>query len=694
MGSLRVYRDGSDMNIGRWTCVGRSAHCRFQRLNSAHGQHWLIGDLMPYTQALVSSATGSAGPPGGGGGLAPTSVGGSVVMNTGSPTAGGAAHGVGAIAPGILQPRTPLVRLVEQAAQVMAHVRAGNVLPLAARWRAYTEACTPLAAALAALLTAGSSGGTVRGSPATAAVTAAVASSPGSPSDGAVGAEGSDYTERLRTAARNSGRAVAALCDTCTAGGAEYDSLLLPVAGIVYAWIRACCLTVAPAAAGRTTLVITIRGSPANSQPGSPVGGGIGRGGGARLPVGPRATASVWGVANSGLMLSIEALRMELCSSLGGVVSEQRLQRALLAVSCAALCDPAAAAADAAAAFPEVGAARVCSAAGSPPWPRPHTTSATSTATAATAAAAQEAVHRLVLSAVVYGQLLLADAVSLLCNDCSSSSPTGGPASSMSWDVMACRRALLGPPPGLPGCYCRAEAAIRSWIQAALPLDLVWNCLSDVLPRAMVASPATAPTGPPSPLDVDAVAVNLAAVLVSYPPLRHCLLSDPRALHERLCAPAAVQATATLLNAMADITPIAASVAATTAGSESALRLPQRLVVLSLASGQLTTAAMVAAHEAVSGLEADTLLAAALLPLDPSCFPMLWLLLRLLVDEQAMMMAVVGSRIAGGGAGGTAPAESLRRGLREAVEVAVAPPTPAEGKSWNRKERGLYQGGI
>ncbi|GFR49620.1 hypothetical protein Agub_g11643, partial [Astrephomene gubernaculifera] len=349
-----------------------------------------------------------------------------------------------------------------------------------------------------------------------------------------------------------------------------------------------------------------------------------------------------------------------------------------------------------------------------PPRPRPGAAAAAGNATgtaavlaAGGAGAAHEGVLRLLLCAVSYGQLFLADAVSLLCHDNSAGGGGGvggggvmargggGGANpgGLSWDVLECRRALLGPPIGLPGCYCRAEAAVRFRIQASLPLDLVWGCVGDTLARATLQMPAgdaaaaaatlsalgtapaaanTAAVGDVSAATAAALARDVASALTSHAPFRHCLLSEPRALLERLSSPAAVQNTVALLTSACG----GGGAASAAADGSQTLRLPQRLVVLSLMAGQLIPLTAVASYEAAAVLDCDSLLTSALVSLEPPCFSSLWLLLRLLVDEHALVSSSAAAEAAsrsGGGGGGNS-----RRWLRDAVETAI---TPLDGGS-------------
>ncbi|KXZ53328.1 hypothetical protein GPECTOR_7g1222 [Gonium pectorale] len=365
----------------------------------------------------------------------------------------------------------------------------------------------------------------------------------------------------------------------------------------------------------------------------------------------------------------------------------QQLEQARAAPgSSSAVRDPAALAADAAAAFPDAGLRGGISGANSPQRPRFGGGAASPPWLAA---AAQEGVLRLILIAVSYGQLALVDAVTLLCCEPASggsygaSARGGGGGSELSWDEVACRRALLGPPPGLPGGFCRAEAAVRSRMQASLPADLVWASVSEVLIRGVLLPPTPGGGGAASAAGADADTASAvrdaAAALVCHPPLRHCLLAEPRALHARLCSPSSVRAAWTLL--------AATSTDATGAAPEApTLRLPQRLVVLSLAAGQLTPMQPVVAHEMATGLDGDSsLMAAVLVAMEAPCFGTSWLLLRLLVDEQAMLATVAtvpAAVVAGAGRGAagapaSAAAVETRRSLREAMEAAL---TTASGE--------------
>lgn len=382
-------------------------------------------------------------------------------------------------------------------------------------------------------------------------------------------------------------------------------------------------------------------------------------------------------------MLCFEHVRQELTAALGPG-TEQRLQRALLGACCTILGDPAAAVADAAAAFPANPAA---GAPGSQSPPRPSG-SGPAVVSVAAVVSAQDAVIRLVLTAVPYGHLLLPDAVALLCQPDGGGQQLGRGVAAASppppWDVLACRRALLGPPAAEPGpagsgTYCFGEAALRHRIQCGLPSDLAWSCVGDLLTRGVLglgegdgaASAASATV---------ATVQEAAAALASHAPLRHVLLSDPRAVHERLCSPPAMASAAALLAAAVPSAatiggvsssselatapsggvPFGAAAAASDASAAAALplRLPQRLVVASLAAGALAALPCVTAHEAAAGLDADTLLGAVLAGLEACCFGSGWLLLRLLVDEAALLAACRAAE---------------RRGLREAMEAAVSP---------------------
>ncbi|GFR49619.1 hypothetical protein Agub_g11642, partial [Astrephomene gubernaculifera] len=303
---------------------------RFQQLDSAHGQHWLVGDLAPYLQTSAAASPGAsntAGGNSGGSGSLGTAMGSSAGVAASATQYPIVVGGAVPWAPGLPQPRFPLVRLSEIAVQQLAQARGTPTSASAVRFRAVAEACAPLAAALTALLTSRGGGPAAsRGSP-----TAAAAA--GSPSDGGGGGSAAadvttDPTERLRMAARQAGRAVGGLCMAGSGhsssnsnpgggggGGGDVEGMLLPVAGVVLAWIRCCCASAAPAG-GRGVA----RGSPPTSHAGSPGDGSAataaaGAVGTAPTAARPRGTALAWGVVGSGLMLALEAVRQELCTA-------------------------------------------------------------------------------------------------------------------------------------------------------------------------------------------------------------------------------------------------------------------------------------------------------------------------------------------------------------------------------------------